>query len=106
MSLTRTTIILLGCMATSGCIGYHASKGEYRPGYSELLVGNGTYRVQYNAPGPSRSHLLREGIERRAAELCGGLFTLSDYKYDEQYVMHGDPVHYNFAVATVTCVLP
>lgn len=103
MDSFRTTLAFVACLLLSGCIGFHPSKGEYKPGFSVDEIFEGRYRVRYNGPGSTREHLLRANIERRAAELCPSGYVLSEFVYDEISVMHGDPPHFNFATALVVC---
>lgn len=103
MDIPRGAILVLVGLLLTGCIGYHASKGRYAPGYSEGQVAKVAFRITYNGPGRTRESLLRANVERRATEVCPSGFSLTDYRYDEVAVMHGNPPVYNVATAIAHC---
>jgi hypothetical protein len=99
----RAAAVAFASLLMTGCIGYHASKQRYSPGYSEEQVSGGVFRITYNGPGRTSESLLRANVERRAAELCPSGFSLTDYVYDRVDVIHGDPSFYNVATAVARC---
>ena len=101
-NLARAVVTSVVGLLLSGCIGYHASKGRYKPGYAEEKMSGDVFRITYNGPGRTRESLLRASVERRAAELCPAGFELTDYLYDGVH-LHGNPTFYNFATAVARC---
>ncbi|KZN68808.1 hypothetical protein N478_14185 [Pseudoalteromonas luteoviolacea S4060-1] len=89
-----------------GCSSYQPIDGSPHTGargYSEEVLAEKTFLVRvdgsYNEPYKS----LRIKLARRAAELCPGLFEISDYTMRQGFVIHAKTTHWPYVTAKLIC---
>ena len=101
MSASRIILVFAIVVVQTGCIGYRAASGKYDPGYLEVKSQPGVYRVTYNGPGNSSFSSLEKNLNRRANELCGNKYTVTNLIKDWQPMLDGPS--YNYVSAIVSC---
>ena len=104
MSAPRIILVFAIVLVQTGCIGYRAASGKHNPGYLEVESKPGVYRITYNGSGNSSFSSLEKNLNRRANELCGDKYAVSNPIKDWQPMLDGPS--YNYVSTTVSCSAP